>query len=132
MGNRSSANAGMTISLGDPTGHNTLSVVCTNLTAWSVQFVGLHDEADFYTHKMTNGTGNFIRYILTGVATAPIVFGEAPKRLGGNPTYNVSGTGTGVAQTVTLTATAETTGTDSFQYAPTGSYSDTITATVTF
>jgi spore coat protein U-like protein len=100
-----------------------------------LQFVGLHDEADFYTHKMADSGGtHFIRYILTGAATggATMLFGEAPQKLGGNPTYNVSGTGTGAAQTMTITATAAVTGANSFQYAPQTSYSDTVTVTITF
>ena len=127
-----SADTGVTMTLADPTGHNILTVVCTNGSAWTVQFVGLHDAADFFTHKMSAGGANYISYVLTGTATAPIAFGEAPKRLGGNPTYNVSGTGTGAAQTVSITSTAATLGVDSFQYAPVGSYSDTITVTIAF
>lgn len=109
-----------------------MTVICTNGTAWTVGLAGSQDASDG-VFRMSDGdsTAKYIRYTIGATSSDSTVTGK-PAAVG-SASSKISGTGAGASQSVTLTATAATgVATDSITYAAPGSYSDTVTATVTF
>jgi len=118
--------------------NTTMNVNCTTGSSFNIAFNGAHDQAPAThtdaNHYMTNGA-SFIGYnlTLTSSATTPGTITHSPESSNGTNVAVTSGTGTGAIQAYTITATAIADGTaNTFQNATPGSYSDTITAQVTF
>ncbi|MGJ0508161.1 MAG: spore coat protein U domain-containing protein [Methylocystis sp.] len=121
-------------------GSNTVTITCNNGTGWTVDFAGSNDTAGQATlpyHYMKDSGTNYIEYVLTGTGSG-WTFSDGSNRLahdGNNPptTFMATGTGSGTGQAATITATATSGAVPySITTAPTGSYSDTVTVTVTF
>jgi spore coat protein U-like protein len=102
------------------TSTSTVSVSCTNTTPYTIGLdAGLTTGATVTTRQMKNGSAllNYVLYSDSGRNTN-----------WGNSTGSwVSGTGDGAAQALTVYGSVPT-----GQYVTPGSYSDTITATVTY
>lgn len=107
----------------------TLSVTCTNGTAYNIGLnAGTGAGATVTTRKMTctgggactSGTDT-LSYSLTSVSYAGSNWGAT---IG---TDTVTGTGSGAAQSITVYGTVPAS-----QTSPTGNYSDTVVATITF
>lgn len=102
-------------------GSTTLNVTCTSGTGYNVGLnQGAGPGATVAARKMSNG-GNSLVYSLYQEASYSSVWGNS---IGSN---TVSNTGTGAVQTLTVYGQIAAS-----QSVPPGSYSDTITVTVTF
>jgi spore coat protein U-like protein len=100
---------------------STVTVTCTNTTTYTVGLSpGLATGATVTTRKMQNGTA-LLPYALYSNSGMTTNWGNTAA------TNWVSGTGTGVAQALTVYGQIA-----AKQYVTPGSYSDTITATVTY
>lgn len=100
-------------------GTSTISVTCTNGTAWSAALS--KGSGSFTTRKMISGA-NSLNYNLYTSAAKTQVWGD-----GSSGTSVVTGTGTGATQTQTVYGAVPAS-----QPSPISSYSDTITVTVSF
>ncbi|MDX2236267.1 MAG: spore coat U domain-containing protein [Hyphomonadaceae bacterium] len=99
----------------------TLDVTCTSGTGYIVSMdAGVGSGATIATRKMTS-SGNTLNYSLYRNAARTQVWGQT------SGTDTVSGTGTGAVQSLTVYGRAP-----AAQAAPPGSYSDTVTVTVTY
>lgn len=99
----------------------TLDVTCTSGTGYIVSMdAGIGSGATIATRKMTS-SGNTLNYSLYRNAARTQVWGQT------SGTDTVAGTGTGTAQSLTVYGRAP-----AAQAAPPGSYSDTVTVTVTY
>ncbi|MFC7048730.1 Csu type fimbrial protein [Emcibacter nanhaiensis] len=102
-------------------GSTTVSVTCSSGTAYEIGLdAGLGAGATVTTRKMTNG-GNTLSYSLYSDVSHTTVWGET------TGVDTLSSSGTGAAQNFTVYGLI-----NASQSVPTGSYSDTITVTVTF
>ncbi|MGE4349403.1 MAG: spore coat U domain-containing protein [Candidatus Berkiella sp.] len=103
-------------------GQTTLDITCTAATAYTVALnAGNGIGATVATRKMTSGA-NTLDYALYREAARTSIWGTT------EPTETVAGTGTGAAQTLTVYGkilSGQTT-------VPAGTYTDTVTATITF
>jgi spore coat protein U-like protein len=105
----------------DSTG--SLSITCTNGTAWAASAgIGSGSGASFANRRMTAGA-NLLNYNIYTTAARTVVWGN-----GTGGTATLPGTGTGTAQSVTVygrVASGQTS-------VPAGSYVDTVAVTVTY
>jgi spore coat protein U-like protein len=100
---------------------STITATCTNTTTYTVGLsAGLATGATVTTRKMQNGT-YLLNYALYSNSTHATNWGNTAA------TNWVAGTGTGVAQPLTVYGQIA-----AGQYVTPGSYTDTITATVTY
>lgn len=103
-------------------GQTTLDVTCTAATAYTIALnAGNGVGATVATRKMTSGA-NTLDYALYREAARTSIWGTT------TPAETVAGTGTGAAQTLTVYGrilSGQTT-------VPAGTYTDTVTATITF
>lgn len=105
----------------DKTGTSTVNVTCTLLTPYTVKLDGGSTNSSINARKMTDGAGHTITYQLYQDAAHLTVWGDAT-------TGSASaGTGTGVSLPGTTYGNIV-----AGQNVPAGSYSDTITVTLTF
>lgn len=100
-----------------------ITVTCTNGTAWAASAgVGSGSGASFASRRMADGS-NLLNYNLYTDASRSSVWGD-----GTGSTATIGGTGTGSAQNATVygrVASGQTS-------VPPGSYSDTVSVTVTY
>jgi spore coat protein U-like protein len=112
---------------GPVTANGTITVKCTNQTPYVVKLNAGSTTGDAFTQRlMANGT-NTLQYNLYTTAAFATVFGDTT---GG--TAGVTGTGAGVNTATTVTVYGQLPDSATNQSAVTGSYSDTITVTVTY
>jgi spore coat protein U-like protein len=105
----------------DSTG--SLSITCTNGTAWAASAgVGSGSGASFANRKMTAGA-NLLSYNIYTTAARTVVWGD-----GTSSTATIPGTGTGNAQSVTVYGRVGSGQTS----VPAGAYADTVSVTVTY
>jgi len=105
----------------DSTG--TLSITCTNGTAWAASAgIGSGSGASFANRKMTSGA-NLLNYNIYTTAGRTVVWGD-----GTSSTATIGGTGTGNAQGVTVYGRVGSGQTS----VPAGAYADTVAVTVTY
>lgn len=103
-------------------GQTTLDVTCTSATNYTVALnEGLGAGATVTTRKMTSGA-NTLDYTLFREAGRTSIWGTT------TPTETVAGTGTGAAQTLPVYGRILSGQTS----VPAGTYTDTVTATITF
>lgn len=101
-----------------------LSVTCTSGTAWSASAgAGAGTGASLAVRKMTSGA-NLLNYALYTETTRTTIWGDGV----GGTTGLITGTGSGSAQASTIYARVPSGQTT----LPAGSYSDTVTVTVTY
>lgn len=101
----------------------TIDVTCSNSTTYDVGLdAGTTSGATVTARQMTDGAANTLDYSLYSEDTRTTNWGDTVG------TDTVSGTGNGTAQTLTVYGRVPS----GQQTAVTGSYSDTITVTVTF
>jgi spore coat protein U-like protein len=101
-----------------------ISVTCTNGTAWAASAnAGAGTGASLATRKMANGA-NLLNYVLYTDSARTTVWGDGA----GGTTATLSDTGSGSAQAKTIYATVPAGQTS----LPAGSYSDTVTVTITY
>jgi spore coat protein U-like protein len=99
----------------------TLTVTCNNTTPYTVALnPGLSTGATVTTRKMTLSSST-LAYVLTSDAAYAVNWGQT------TGTDTVAGTGNGAAQPLTVYGRVA-----AGQYVTPGTYSDTVTATVTF
>jgi spore coat protein U-like protein len=104
------------------TSTSAVSVTCTNTTSYNVGLsAGLATGATVTTRQMTGPASALLGYALFSDAARTVNWGQT---IG---TDTVTGTGNGIAQAITVYGQA-TAG----QFVAPGSYTDTITATVTY
>lgn len=106
----------------DVSGSADLTVICSSGTSWTVS-LDKGQAADFTTRTMDDGSSNYLNYNLFTNVGHTTVFGD-----GSGATSTSAGTGTGSSQTVTvygLIPSGQNT-------VPVGSYSESITATITY
>jgi len=104
------------------TSTSTVSVTCTNTTPYNVGFsAGLATGATVTSRKMTGPASAVLAYSLTSDSAHAVNWGQSVG------TDTVAGTGNGSAQAITVYGQVA-----AGQYVAPGSYSDTITATVTY
>jgi len=112
---------------GAQTANGVITVKCTNQTPYTVKLnAGQTSGGTFTQRLMANGT-NTLQYNLYTTAAFATVFGDTT---GG--TAGVTGTGAGVNTATTVTVYGQLPDSATNQSAVTGSYSDTITVTVTY
>jgi spore coat protein U-like protein len=100
----------------------TISVTCTNLDGYNVGLnPGNSTGATVSTRKMTGPSGALLAYQLTSDSAHSVNWGQT---IGSD---TVTGTGNGSAQTLTVFGQIA-----AGQYVTAGSYTDTITATLTY
>ncbi|HEY2444705.1 MAG TPA: spore coat U domain-containing protein [Rhizomicrobium sp.] len=99
---------------------NTVSVTCTNNDPYTIALNG-GNSGQVNARTMTNGS-NTLGYGIYTSSSYTTIWGD-----GTNGTSTVSGTGNGAAQNYTAYGQVP-----AAEYAAAGSYTDTITATVTF
>ena len=105
----------------DSTG--SLSITCTNGTAWAASAgIGSGSGASFANRKMTAGA-NLLNYNIYTTAARTIVWGD-----GTSSTATIGGTGSGNAQSVTVYGRVGSGQTS----VPAGAYADTVAVTVTY
>ena len=101
---------------------STVSVTCTNTTTYNVGLnAGLASGATVTTRKMTGPSSSLLAYSLYSDSARSVNWGQTVG------TDTVSGTGNGSAQSLTVYGLLP-----GAQYVNPGSYTDTITATVTY
>lgn len=101
---------------------STVSVTCTQSTAYNVGLsAGLATGATVTTRKMTGPSSNVLSYSLFSNSGQTVNWGQTVG------TDTVTGTGTGSVQALTVYGQIP-----AGQYVAPGSYSDTITATITY
>jgi spore coat protein U-like protein len=106
----------------DTSGTNTVTVTCTNGDAYTIALNGgTTSGGSISQRKMTDGASHYLNYNIFQNAGHTTLWGD------GTTGNTLSGTGTAVAQNYTgygsITAS---------QTVPSGSYTDTITVTITF
>ena len=116
-------------------GQSEISGACTNGTYFTVAWSpGLHAGSAGYNNRNMAGTGsgpatstNLLHYQLYSTANNDAVLGN-----GSNGTITISSTGTGMNTTLNATMYGQIPDTTANQQAVPGTYSDTITVTVTY
>ncbi len=104
------------------TGTSTVSVTCTNTTAYNLALnAGLGSGSTVTTRKMTGPSSATLNYALYSDSARSVNWGIT------SGTDTVSGTGNGSVQALTVYGALP-----AGQYVAPGSYSDTITATVIY
>lgn len=104
------------------TANGTISVQCTNTTPYNIGLnAGTGSGATVAARKMTSGAGATITYSLYRDTARTQVWGDTVG------TNTVSGTGNGAVQTVTVHGSVPAQATPAA-----GSYTDTVTVTVTY
>jgi spore coat protein U-like protein len=105
----------------DSTG--SLSIVCTNGTAWAASAgIGAGSGASYANRKLTSGA-NLLNYNIYTTTGRTIVWGD-----GSGGTQTIPGTGTGTTQSVTVYGRVNSGQTS----VPVGAYADTVAVTVTY
>lgn len=105
-------------------GTGSISVTCTNGTAWSAAAdAGAGTGADLATRKMADGA-NLLNYSLFTDSARTEIWGDGVE----GATAKFSGTGIGTAQTKTVYGLVPAGQTD----VPAGAYDDTVQVTVTY
>ncbi len=101
---------------------STITVTCTNTTPYHVELnPGLATGATVTARKMQGPSGALLNYVLTQDSAHATNWGQT------DGTDDVAGTGNGSAQALTVYGQVAAS-----QYVAPGSYTDTITATVTY
>jgi len=104
------------------TGSTTVAPTCTNSTPWTLSFnAGSTTGGAISQRLMANGTST-LKYNLYTTAADTTILGD-----GTSSSSTLTGTGTGSAQTTTIYGAIP-----AGQYVTAGSYSDTITATISY
>jgi len=103
-------------------GSTTIAATCTNTTPWTLSFnLGSTSGGSISQRLMANGAAT-LKYNLYTSAADTTILGD-----GTSSSVTITGTGTGSAQTSTIYGLIPT-----GQYVTIGSYSDTITATISY
>lgn len=103
-------------------GQSTISVLCTNSTAWNIGLnQGIYSGATVTTRRMTGPTPYSLQYALYSDSARTVNWGNTVG------TDTVSGSGTGGTQNETVYGRIPAS-----QNVGAGGYQDTVTATVTF
>ena len=111
------------ISGGSSSAAATVSPTCTVGTAYTIELcAGLGNSATYANRKLTGPSGSVINYNLYSDAARTVVWGD-----GSAGTARPSGIGTGTAQPISLYCSVP-----SAQAVAVGSYSDTVTVTLTY
>jgi spore coat protein U-like protein len=109
------------------TANGTITVKCTNLTPYTVKLNAGTTTGDAFTQRlMANGTYT-LQYNLFTTAAFATVFGD-----GTGATGTGSGTGAGINTATTVTVFGQLPDSATNQSAVAGSYSDLITATISY
>ena len=112
-----------TLSGANVDGTGSLSVTCTNGTAWAASAgTGAGSGASFVGRRMTAGP-DWLSYNLFTNASRTTVWGD-----GTGSTATITGTGSGSAQAVTIYGRVNSGQTS----APAGNYADTVAVTITY
>ena len=109
------------------TNNSTISVKCTKNTPYTVSLNAGTTTGDAFTQRLMASGANTLQYNLYTTAAFTTVFGDGT---GGTGTQ--AGTGAGVATANTVTVYGQLLDSAANQAAVPGSYSDTITVTVTY
>lgn len=112
---------------GAVTNNSTISVKCTKNTPYTVTLNAGTTTGDAFTQRLMASGANTLQYNLYTTAAFTTVFGDGT---GGTGTQ--TGTGAGVATANTVTVYGQLLDSASNQAAVPGSYSDTITVTVSY
>lgn len=112
---------------GPLTANSTISVKCTKNTPYTVALNAGSTTGGAFTQRLMASGANTLQYNLYTAATFGTVFGDGT---GGTATN--AGTGAGVATANTVTVYGQLLDSASNQAAVPGSYSDTITVTVSY
>ncbi len=114
---------------GAVTANGTITVKCTNLTPYTVKLNAGTTTGDAFTQRlMASSTGNYtLQYNLYTTSQLSTVFGD-----GSGTTGTSGGTGAGLATATTVTVYGQLPDSTTNQAAVTGSYSDVITATISY
>jgi spore coat protein U-like protein len=112
---------------GAVTNNSTISVKCTKNTPYTVALNAGSTTGDAYTQRLMASGANTLQYNLYTTAAFGTVFGD------GTPgSATIAGTGAGVATANTVTVYGQLPDSATNQAAVPGSYSDTITVTVSY
>jgi spore coat protein U-like protein len=113
---------------GAQTGNTTISVKCTKNTPFTVALNAGATTGDAFTQRLMGGSGaNTLQYNLFTTVALAQVFGD-----GSGGTGTVAGTGLGVATANSVQVFGQVPDSATNQAAVPGSYTDTITVTVTY
>jgi len=109
------------------TGNSTISVKCTKNTPYTVALNAGTTTGGAFTQRLMASGANTLQYNLYTTAAFATVFGDGTGTTGTN-----AGTGAGVATANTVTVYGQLLDSATNQAAVPGSYSDTITVTVSY
>jgi spore coat protein U-like protein len=113
---------------GAVTANSTITVNCTKATGYTIALNPGSTTGDAYTQRlMTSGAGT-LQYNLYTTAALNTVFGDGT----GGATGTDAGTGTGMANAFTYTVFGQLPDSVANQASTPGTYTDTITVTVTY
>jgi spore coat protein U-like protein len=112
---------------GTLTGNTNINVKCTKNTPFTVALNAGSTTGDAYAQRLMASGANTLQYNLYTTAALGTIFGD-----GTAGTATVAGTGAGVATAVAVTVYGQLPDNATNQAAVPGSYSDTITVTVTY
>jgi spore coat protein U-like protein len=112
---------------GAVTATGTISVKCTNQTPYTVKLNAGTTTSDAYTQRLMANGSYTLQYNLYTSSAYTTVFGD-----GTSSTGTGSGTGAGINTANTVTVYGQLVDSTTNQAAATGSYSDTITVTVSY
>jgi spore coat protein U-like protein len=109
-------------------GNTTISVKCTKNTPFSVALNPGSTTGDTFAQRVMASGANTLQYNLYTTAALATIFGDGA----GGATQTVNGTGLGVATANSVQVFGQIPDNATNQAAVAGSYSDTITVTVTY
>jgi spore coat protein U-like protein len=109
------------LSVAPTVGTSTLTVQCTQTTPYHIQMNQGSYGASVTTREMSNGSSGFLQYAIYQDSARTLNWGQT------NGVDTVNSTGTGLAQVFTMYGQMP-----ALQIAAAGSYSDTVTVTVSF
>ncbi len=112
---------------GGLTNNSTISVKCTKNTPYTVTLNAGATTGDAFTQRLMASGANTLQYNLYTTAGFATVFGD-----GTGGTGTATGTGAGIATANTVTVYGQLLDSAANQAAVPGSYTDTITVTVTY
>ncbi len=112
---------------GAVTANGTITVKCTNLTPYTVKLNVGTTTGDAFTQRLMANGGNTLQYNLYTTSAFGTVFGD-----GTGTTGTGSGAGAGINTATTVTVYGQLPDSPTNQGAVTGSYSDLITATISY
>jgi spore coat protein U-like protein len=112
---------------GTQIGNTTISVKCTKNTPFTVSLNAGSTVGDAFAQRLMASGANTLQYNLYTTAALATIFGD-----GTSTTGTIGGTGLGVATAATVQVFGQLPDNATNQAAVPGSYSDTITVTVTY